>query len=56
MFLLPHNLLHAWNQTCDVPDDIRRKNAVRSASDTKFGKGELTIMPDGDCCGDTECC
>ena len=40
----------------DAPDYNCRKNALRPASDTKFGKGELTILPDGDCCGETGCC
>jgi arsenite methyltransferase len=45
----------------DVPlDDASeyncRANAVRPASDTKRGKGELTILPADECCDQTGCC
>lgn len=33
-----------------------RRNAVRPARVTKLGTDSLTILPSGDCCGDTDCC
>ena len=40
----------------DAPEYDCHAGAVRSPSETKRGKGELTILPEGDCCGETECC
>jgi arsenite methyltransferase len=40
----------------DAPEYNCRANATRPASDTKRGKGELTILPADECCGATGCC